>query len=375
MHMWRRTRVLHLISNSHATEYFRVIARYTDHARFDMRVGSLSGAGGLQVGLGGMSIPTFALNAERRAQYPRALTQLAWLLRRQRIDVLHAHLFEASIVGLLAARLANVKLRVFTGHHSHEVPLYDWQLLFEVDRFVASRLANVVVAPSRQMADTFIDVYRCKASDVVVIEHGLDLDRFDPGKADARRVRRELGVEDKLVLGAISKPHWVKNIDALVRAFRDIARQRHDAHLVVLGVGNPPELRSTVQRLELEGCVTLLDRRDDVPDVLAAFDVFVHPAIAESFGFAIIEAMAMARPVVTTAVGVAPDVIEDGVSGIEIRGTDPESIRKAVGRALALRESWADLGAEARRRASRFTPERWVRAYEDLYASRLARAG
>lgn len=372
--MGPRIRVMHLISESHTTEYFRLIARYTDHTQFEMQVGSLSRAGGLQMGLEEISIPTFALDADRRTQYPKAVTKLAWTLWHNRIDVLHAHLFEASIVGLLAARLANSKLRVFTGHHSHEVPLYDWRLLFEVDKFAARRLANVVVAPSRQMGSTFVNVYGCDPADVVVIEHGLDFDRFDPQRADGKKVRQELGLEGKLVFGAISKPHWVKNLDALVRAFAPVAMSRDDVHLVILGAGDLPALRDRVQQLGLSERINLLDRRQDVPQMLSAFDLFVHPALTESFGLAIVEAMAMARPVVATSVGIAPDVVEDGVSGIEIRGTDPESIREAMFRALTVRERWPQLGAEGRRRALQFTPERWVRAYEQLYERRLARS-
>jgi L-malate glycosyltransferase len=365
--MRRRIRVLHFISESHPTEYFRLIARYTDHSRFAMQVGSLGRTGGLHRGLEEISIPTFALGAERRAQYPGAVMQLARSLRRDRIDVFHAHLFEASIVGLLAARIAGVKLRVFTGHHSHEVPLYNWRLLLEVDRFAARHLADVVVAPSRQMRSTFLSSYGCDGRDVVVIEHGLDLHRFDPDRADGDAVRRELALEGKLIFGAISKPHWVKNLEALVRAFGPIATNRRDVHLVVLGVGDMPSLQATVKDLGLSDRVTLLDRRDDVPEVLAAFDVYVHAALAESFGFSIVEAMAMARPVITTPVGIAPDVVEDGVSGFVVTGTDPEALRDAMLRGLASRDHWPALATEARRRALQFPAERWVRAYEELY--------
>src|SRR5438067_4067775 len=132
-----RIRVLHFVSDSYSTEYFRLIARHTDRSRFEMQVASLRASGGLQRGLEEIGIPTFALAAERRVQYPSAVSQLAWWLRRNRIDVLHAHLFEASIVGLLAATAVRVPLGVFTGHHSHEVPLHHRRALLEVDRFVA----------------------------------------------------------------------------------------------------------------------------------------------------------------------------------------------------------------------------------------------
>ena len=100
----------------------------------------------------------------------------------------------------------------------------------------------------------------------------------------------------------------------------------------------------------------MLAPRNDVPDVLAAFDLFIHPALAESFGFAVVEAMAMERPVVATSVGIARDVIEDGVSGFTISGTDPDSIRAAIATALAQRDRWPQLGAEARKRRSGSRP-------------------
>jgi glycosyltransferase involved in cell wall biosynthesis len=83
------------------------------------------------------------------------------------------------------------------------------------------------------------------------------------------------------------------------------------------------------------------------------------------------EAMAMRRPVVATPVGIAGDVIEDGVSGVRIGGTDVDSLVEAMSRALEWRDRWPEIGAEARRRALTFTPERWVEAHERLYERRL----
>jgi glycosyltransferase involved in cell wall biosynthesis len=336
-----------------------------------MRVASLGRAGGLQAGLEEIGISSFALNAERRSQYPAAVVRLTWWLRRNRIDVVHAHLFEASVVGLLAARAAGTKLRIFTGHHSHEVPLHDRRLFFEVDRFAARTLADVVIAPSQEMRDTFLSVYGCDPRDVVLIEHGLDLRRFDPARVDGASVRAELGLGGKLVFGTMSKHHWVKNLDSLVRAFAALVVTRDDVHLLILGDGDSSAVAGLVSELGLTPYVSILPRRGDVPELLAAMDVFVHPALAESFGFAIVEAMAMAKPVVTTNVGIARDVIEDGVSGIRASGTDPESLTEALTRAIAWRDRWPQLGAEASHRAKAFTAERWVEAHEKLYELRL----
>jgi glycosyltransferase involved in cell wall biosynthesis len=366
-----RIRVMHFISNSNRTEYFRLIAKHTNHDRFAMQVGSLDDRGALQEGLQEIGIPTFALGSERRWLWPVAVLRIAWRLRRERIDVLHTHLIEASLVGLIAAKLARTRLAIFTGHHSHEVPLHQRRLLFEVDRFAARSLADVVISPSHEMSKTFVELYRCPADHVETIEHGIDLSRYDPDATDGARVRSELGLDGKLVFGAISKHFWVKNLDALVRAFAVLAERRPEAHLVVLGIGDRAPLAALVKSLDLEDRISVLAPRPDIPEVLAAFDVFVHPALAESFGLAPLEAMAMRLPVVATPVGIAGDVIEDGVSGIRVRGTDDDSVLEAMSRALEWRERWPKMGAEARRRALVFTPERWVQAHERLYERRL----
>jgi glycosyltransferase involved in cell wall biosynthesis len=364
-------RVVHFISDSQPSGYFPLIAKHTNYSRFRMQVGSLDHAGGLQERLREARIPTFALGVESRWAYPLAVLWLAARLRRERIDVVHTHLFEASLVGLAAARLAGTKLAIFTGHHSHEVPLHQRRLLFEVDRFAARWLADVVISPSKEMRDTFVSRYGCRPDRVEVIEHGIDLSRFNPDAIDGADVRAELGLNGKLVFGAISKHFWVKNLDALVHAFSVVAERTANAHLVVVGIGDRGPLTTLVDTLGLSDRVSVLAPRPNIEDVLAAFDVFVHPALAESFGLAVVEAMAMRLPVVATPVGIAGDVIEDGVSGVRIAGTDVDSLVEAMDRAVEWRDRWPELGAEARRRALTFTPERWVNAHERLYERRL----
>ncbi len=148
----------------------------------------------------------------------------------------------------------------------------------------------------------------------------MDFHRFDPQLTDGRALRAELGLDGKLVFGAISKHHWVKNLHALVEAFSSIAARRDDAHLVILGIGDPAPLSSRVRALGLARRVSILAPRADVPELLAAIDLFVHPALAESFGFAVVEAMAMAKPVLVRPVGIARDVVENGVERNHVHG-------------------------------------------------------
>jgi glycosyltransferase involved in cell wall biosynthesis len=363
-------RVLHFIDSSDAAGYFSLIAEYTDRSRFELSVGSLRGQGPLHERLGREGVRTFAVGARTRRDYPGAVVRLARRLCREKVDVLHMHLLEASIVGVAAATLARTPLVVFTGHHSHEVPLHNRRLLLEVDRTLC-RLSDVVIAPSLQMAQGFIDDYGCPPEKVEVIHHGLDLRRFDPAAHTGDRFRAELGWEDALLLVVISKHHWIKNVRGLLEAFSTFSGRYPEARLAILGIGDYTENKALVAGLGLSETVRVLDPRPDISEVLAAADLLVHPALAESFGFAILEAMAMSKPVVTTAVGVAPEVIEDGVNGILANGTDPESLSLALERALAKRAEWPEMGRAARERALGFSAQRWVTEHEECYVRRL----
>jgi glycosyltransferase involved in cell wall biosynthesis len=342
-----------------------------------MRVASLDPPGELQSGLRADGIPTFSMDARGRAGYPTVLVRLARRLRRERIDVMHAHLFDASVVGLAAATVARTPVRVFSGHHSHEVPLHDRRLFTAVDRFAAVRLADVIVPPSQEMGATFRHHYGAPAECVEVIEHGVDFATFDPGSVDGRGMRAEWGLGDKTVIGAVAKHFWIKNLVALVDGFAAVAARRPDVHLVIMGRGDAEPVRSRVQAQRLADRVSILDPREGVhasemPQVLAAFDVFVHPALAESFGFVIAEALAMERPVVSTPVGIAHDMIEDGVSGVLASGPSPPELAAALERMLDERPRWPEFGAEGRRRVLTLTPERWVARHEELYTRWLA---
>lgn len=370
-----RIRLLHFIANSEGLAFFRRIAQHTDHEQYHLHVGALDHPGRLQSGLRELGITAFALGAPRRYQYPLAILRLAQWLRRNHIDVIQVHLFEASIVGIVAARLARVPLVVFSGHHSHEVPFYRSRLLLESDRIMARTLGDHIIAPSRQMRDTFVSLYRCPPQKIQVIHHGLDLEHLDPARADGRRFRAEHGLGNKVVLGAICRYFWVKNLPTLVRAFATLAQDDRNLALVIVGgAGDSAYLQSLIRDMAVADRVLLLGQRHDIPEVLAAFDIFVHPAIAESFGFVIAEAMAMGRPVVTTPVGIAEELVTHGVSGVLAKGTDVEALRRALLDMFALRAQWTLIGTEARRRALRLTPRNWVRAHERCYKHWLAQS-
>ena len=313
-----------------------------------------------------LGVATFALGARSRAGYHAAAVSLARALRRRRTGIVQTHLVDGSLVGLTAARVARTPVAVMTAHHSHEVPYHGWKLVW-VERLCTGPLCDHVIAPSHEALETLTRVAHVPPEKIEVVHHGFDLDRFDPRNVDPARVRRELGLEGKLVFGAIGRLYRLKNYPALIEAFALALAGVDEARLLIVGAGDASTLAARVHRLGLGDRILVCGPRDDIPDVLAAIDVFVHPAVAESFGMVIVEAMAMARPVLSTRVGIAPEVITAGETGLLCSSSDPSALASGLGEMLALRPSWPEIGARARRRVRTFTAASTANRYRELY--------
>jgi glycosyltransferase involved in cell wall biosynthesis len=368
-----RVRVLHLISDAGPHPYFKLIGAHTDHGRFDVRIATVGPVGALHHDVERFGLRPSSLDAAGRGGYPRAVFALACRLRRAGVDVLQTHLLDASVVGLLAGRLARTPATIFTGHHSHEIPLQRRCGLTMVDRMCAGPLCDAVIAPSAQMRETLIRVQHVRSQKVAVIHHGFELADLNPATVDREPVRRELDVEGQTVLTSIGRYYWIKNQASLVRAFAAIAPDTPDATLVLVGGGDASELRSLIQSLGLGPRVRLLSARPDVPALLAATDLFVHPALAESFGMVIVEAMAMGCPVVSTPVGIAPEVVREGVTGELAADGSVGALASALSLALSRRDHWPEMGEAARKESQRFSAATMVESYERLYLELLGR--
>jgi glycosyltransferase involved in cell wall biosynthesis len=362
---------MHVITDPGPNAYFEMLGRHTDRSRFELSFVHLGGDGPMPEQIERLGLRASSLGADRRRDYPRAIPALARRLRRERIDVVHTHLLDGSAVGLTAARIARTPVAIFTGHHSHEIPMHDRRSLTMLDRVCARWLSDATIAPSEQMRATLLAVHGVPPRKVVTIHHGFELDRFDPARVDRDSVRAELGLEDRLVIGSIGRFYWIKNQEAVLRAFAAVAPGVPDATLVMAGAGDSTAVKELSRELGIDGRLLIVPFRSDVPELLAAFDLFVHPALAESFGQVIVEAMAMSRPVVSTPVGIAPEVIDEGKTGFLASGASVEAISEALRTAFRARERWPEIGRSASARAREFPAAAMVRRYEELYTSLL----
>ena len=219
-----------------------------------------------------------------------------------------------------------------------------------------------VVANSRATADAFV-LAGGKRSLLTVVYNGIDPTPFDAIAPDTRRdVRSELGIPaDAFVAGCFSRLHPWKG----QAVFFDAVARMPGVHALVVGgalfSGEGPyeaELRARTELPALAGRVHMLGARDDVPRLLSACDVVVHPSVlAEPFGRVVVEAMLASRPVVATRAGGVPEVVTDGETGVlvppgdaQMLGEALEALRRDAKRSATLASRGA---AHARERFSR----------------------
>ena len=305
----------------------------------------------------------------KRAWDPRAVWKLAHVVRRRRIDVIHAHKGRARTLALLAGVLGSRPALVL--NRGVSFPLTRWNRLGYTSRRVHAIVA-VCEAIKRDLVASGVP-----ADKVEVIYSGTDVTRFRPD-VDGSAIRQELGLTPDQFLvtqvGVRSWRGWHDVLDAIARVARIDDRAR------VLFVGAPaprvPEVLDRARERGVGGRVFVFGHRDDVPQILAASDVVVDASWA-GLGLtgSLREALACGRPVIGTNLAGMPELIEDGHTGLLVPPRDPDALAQAIVK-LAQDAPWREeLGRAGRARVeARFSLTAKLDATEALYRRLAARA-
>jgi glycosyltransferase involved in cell wall biosynthesis len=306
--------------------------------------------------------------------------KLATALRRRRADIVHTHNPPPLIYGAPASRLARARC-VHTKHGANAMAGRRRLLARAAARFCDAFVAVSATTEAEARRDGDVDPRKLST-----IENGIDLSRFVPSDDERRAtraaVRAELGLPaDAFVVGTVGRLVREKNQPLLVRAMAPLVSAH--ARLVVVGDGpERPALEAARAELgERARFVHALGARGDVPRLLTAFDVFALSSDSEGLPLVVIEAMAAALPVVSTAVGGIPAVIvdtRDGKNGAAATGFlaprgDAAALGAALERLAATPSLGVSCGEEGRRRAlARYSADRMVNDYFAIYERILA---
>ncbi len=309
-----------------------------------------------------------------------ALFQLVRLLRRERPAIVHTHTSKAGVLGRVAAKIAGVPVIVHTPHghvfYGHFSRLPSWVFL-QVERLLATITTHLIALTEAERDEHLVRGVG-RAGCFTVAPSGIDLERF-------RRVagvsgRRPPGVTcppDAIVVGSVGWLTAVKGHRFLIEAIARLKPSHPRLHLLIVGSGGlREEYEALARKLGVGEAVQLLGEREDVPDCLAAMDLFVLPSLNEGMGRALVEAMAAGRPVVATRVGGVPAVVEHRRTGLLVPPGDSAALAAAIDELLQ-RPEWAkELGAAASQRIDdRYGAAALVRTVERVYDSALRSKG
>ncbi len=338
------------------------LARRLDRERFDVQVSALRG-GAVAERLEQAGIGVTVLNARNKLDLS-VLPRLAKLLRRERIDLLHTHLFHADFVGRIAAGLVGVRNLVHTVHAA-EACFRPWQYAWA--RMTANRCSRIICV-SRSVRDHHARKSHLPLWRYEVIYNGIDADVYAPNPQRREELRRQWGVgDDEILIAFVGRLDYQKNLPMLLDAFGCLRQSRNDIHLVIAGDGPEAPVLEEFLR-DQSGSVIWLGRTDDVPGLLSAADIFVHPSRGEGFGLSAAEAMAAGLPVIGTRVPGLTELIEEGVSGALIDSEDIDALTTTINQLADNRNERMRLGAAGQKRIKeRFSIEANVTAHERLY--------
>lgn len=398
-----RIRVVELLAtgtSGGAQEHLYNLVTRMDRERYEVSVLALSGGAGVRrLDKTGVSVCVLDEMSD-----DEAIEAVASHLDAVKADVVHNHMYRAEVIGtraawLLAAAGLPRPFVVGTVHSSRVRSPEDRDLV----RRLTPRMDHLI-AVSRAIVRKIEDEGRVGAP-ISLIYNGVDLARYAEQEVCCT-LNKEYGIpEGAQVVGVVARLEPEKGHPTLLEAWPSVLEAVPDAHLLIVGEGTQREaLEAQARSLGLlaptsdpsppvsamhplasqatdengtapfaKPSVTFTGRRDDVPAVTAALDVAVLPSYREAQGLSILEAMALSRPVVASAVGGIPEMIDHGRTGLLVPPHDPEALAASLIRLLT-DHPYADTIGRAGHGLvhERFCVELMVRAVETIYDEAVA---
>lgn len=291
-------------------------------------------------------------------------------------DVVHTHAAKAGFLGRRAAAGLRARPKIVHTFHGHILHGYfpaPVSAAFKVLERRLARESDALIAVSERVRDELVERHRiAPRTAFTVIDNGVDLSRFVPPDAVARRrarMRLEIDDVEALVILVPARLAPIKGHLLLFAALSRLPSEALPVRVEILGDGPSRDLLQRAARDLPDGVTTRFHGfRDDLPEVLPAADCVVLPSINEGMPLALIEAMAAGVPVVATAVGGVVDLIDNGTQGILATPGDASSLAFGLGRVLLDVELGRRMGLLGRARAQeRYAIERVVQQHAALY--------
>lgn len=370
-------RVCYIIDNLHmggAQRHLVEVLAHLDNKRVAARVVCLQGErADLAPMMRAMGLPFEIFDLKKCYGFKAWIWvfKMAARLRREQVEVVHTYLLGANMIGILAAWIARVPVRIATrrGTGSNTLKrrhLLAWSLF--------NRLTTCIVAVARTLRDQSISLEGLPHAKVVTIYNGVDLDRFKP--IDGSEILTALLPNTTgCVLGVVANLFPWKGHRDVLESMARLVKEGRDLHMIFVGEGPlRGDLVQAVENLGLSRRVTFAGMVNDVRPWVAVMDIVIQASIGEEgLSNAILEAMAMAKPIVASRYGGNSELVVDGKTGWLFPPGDREALYRILSEAIDNKKKARDLGLTGRARVEAdFGIESMIRRMIGLYEALLS---
>jgi glycosyltransferase involved in cell wall biosynthesis len=355
-------KILHVLTDTNiggAGRYFFNLVSSMDKSRFEI-VAACPAGGELERQIKLKGIPTFQLTGGESSFSKVHVREIYNIISKQKIDIVHTH---ASFSGRIAGKLAGCKV-VLT---RHGLARSDTGIINRGLTYLLSKMfTDKIIAVSRAVKINLIET-GVPADMINIIHNGIDLSSLESPKP-VLRSKYKIPI-DTPVVGIVARLVIEKGYEYALRAIKYVKKEYPNVLLVVVGDG-PQEhyLKSLCNELDLTKNVIFLGYKQNVENIVADFDVFVLPSVSEGLGLAMLEAMAIERPVIATEVGGIPEVIKHKYNGMLVPPKDEKALADYIIHVLSSPDEARTMGKNAKITIiERFSAKSMAKKTSDIY--------
>lgn len=288
----------------------------------------------LQTYLQQKAIPVTTIRVNNKKDWPAAWWSIYKQLKKHKPDVVHCHLITASLLGLTAAKVAGVKKRIYTRHHSDYHHRY-FPKGIKLDK-LCNKMATHIIAPSNAVKHVLCNMEAVPPQKVTIIHHGFDLSYFNNISADViaeMKAKYNPGRQFP-VIGVISRFTELKGIQYIIPAFQKLLAIYPDALLLFFGTsGNyQNEIDDLLKNIPQRN-YRKIKFENNLAGAYSLFDVFIQAStdtLIESFGQTYVEALAAGVPSIFTLSGIAADFIKHEQNALVVPFKNSDAVYESL---------------------------------------------
>jgi len=295
----------------------------------------------------------------------RGFFKLYRYFKSHKIEIVHTHLVEANIFGRYAALLAGVPIIISTEHSVDDWKANPQSIKSKLRLFfdkIAANHSNGIIAVSDKIKKHIINYEKINPAKITVIKNGIEIEKFDNSFNNSKK-------GNTIVLGSVGRLCKAKGYEYLLKAFIKVKEKISNTKLLIAGDGPLREqLEKLARNLHISTDVTFMGVLNNIPAFLNEIDIFVLSSVREGLPLSLLEAMAAEKPIIATAVGGIPEVIDNGSDGIIVTATNVDELKDAIISLLQDEDKRRAIGKNARNKViNYFSIESMVNELESFY--------